>query len=220
MTEKQATRILVVDDHPVSSRGLTLMIEVEPDMEVCGQASTPSEAVRRFKELKPDMAIVDLRLGQLSGLDLVHDLQKHQSGFPVLVFSMYEDTLYAERAIRAHARGYVMKQEPSDTVIAAIRTVRDGRIYLREGLAPRILGRILKRNSRPGDSPLDALNDRELQVLQSMGDGKSCKEIADELHLSVKTVDGYRASMFHKLDLRNSTELAQFATRYSETGPR
>jgi DNA-binding NarL/FixJ family response regulator len=216
--QKQVTRVLVVDDHPVSMRGICMIIDGEPDMEVCAMATSPAEAMRLFVKRTPDLAVVDLRLGELSGLDLVRDLLAQRPGFPMLVFSMHDDILYAERAIRAGARGYVMKHEPPDVVLTAIRSIREGRLHLREGLAPRILSRVLVDKAAPPRDPLDALTDRELQVFQAMADGKGRKEIADEIHVSVKTLDGYRRHMIHKLDLRTVTQLAQLAARYDETG--
>ncbi|MBT3296364.1 MAG: response regulator transcription factor [Verrucomicrobia bacterium] len=216
--QEQVTRILVVDDHPVSMRGICAIIDGEPDMEVCAMATSPAEAMRLFIKRTPDLAVVDLRLGDLSGLDLVRDLLIQQPGFPMLVFSMYEDTLYAERAIRAGARGYVMKHEPPDVVLAAIRSIHEGRLHLREGLAPQILSRVLVDKASPPKDPLTALTDRELQVFHAMADGQGRKEIADDIHVSVKTLDGYRRNMVNKLGLSTATQLAQLAARYDETG--
>ena len=216
--QEQVTRVLVVDDHPVSMRGICMIIDGELDMEVCAMATSPTEAMRVFIKHKPDLAVVDLRLGERSGLDLVRDLLTQRPGFPMLVFSMHNDTLYAERAIRAGARGYVMKHEPPDVMLTAIRSIREGHLHLREGLAPRILSRVLVDQAAPPGDPLDALTDRELQVFQAMADGKGRKEIADDIHVSVKTLDGYRRTMIHKLDLHTVTQLAQLAARYDETG--
>jgi len=217
-TEEEKTRILVVDDHPIATRGICMVIAGEDDMEVCGTATTPGEAMRQFNKLKPDMAVVDLRLGEQSGLDLVRDLLAQDKGFPALLFSMYDDHLYAERAIRAGARGYIMKQEAAITIVEAIRTVRDGGIYLRQELARHVLDHGLSGPNPYSTGRLSKLTNRELQVLQAMGDGMSRKELAAEINVSVKTIDGYRRSMAQKLELRNVTELAQAAARLDETG--
>lgn len=212
------TRILVVDDHPIAMRGICMVIDGEADMTVCAAAGTSAEALRLLQETEPDMAIVDLRLGEQSGLDLVRDLLTHRRELPILVYSMYDDELYAERAIRAGARGYLMKHEPPADVVAAIRTVRNGSICLRKGLALRILGRILQNPEQAGTPSLATLTDRELQVFQAVAAGKSREEIAQGIHLSAKTIDGYRRSITRKLNLRDVTELSQFATRFMESG--
>ncbi len=217
-TQKSRTRILVVDDHPIATRGICMVIDAEDDMEVCGTATSPTEAMRRFETLEPDMAVIDLRLGEQSGLDLVRDILARDKHFPTLLFSMYDEHLYAERAIHAGARGYVMKQEAASTIVEAIRTVRDGRIYLRQELT-----RDWLKNEPGGSHPystaeLSRLSDRELQVLQSLGGGKSRKEIAAEISVSVKTLDGYRRNIIRKLELRNVSELAQLAARLTDTG--
>ena len=212
----EKTRVLVVDDHPIARRGICMVIEGEADMEVCGTAPSPAEAMRLFNELTPHIAVIDLRLGEQSGLDLVRDFLAQDKEF--LVFSMYDDHLYAERAIRAGARGYVMKHESAATIVEAIRTVCDGGVYLRKGLTPHVIDRG-NSDARPySTEQLSKLSDRELQVLQAMGDGKSRKEIAAEISVSVKTLDGYRRSMVRKLELRDVTELAQVAARLDETG--
>jgi DNA-binding NarL/FixJ family response regulator len=212
------TRILVVDDHPIATRGICMVIAGEDDMEVCGTATTPAEAIRQYNKLKPDMAILDLRLGEQSGIDLVRDLLAQDKSFPTLLFSMYDDHLYAERAIRAGARGYVMKHETATTVVEAIRTVRDGNIYMRKELARQALDHGAGGPTPYSTAQLAKLTDRELQVLQAIGDGRNRKEVAAEINVSVKTLDGYRRSMVQKLELRDVTELAQLATRLSETG--
>jgi DNA-binding NarL/FixJ family response regulator len=216
--QEKKTRVLIVDDHPIATRGICMVIDAEDDMEVCGTAATSTAAMAQFNKLKPDMAVIDLRLGEQSGLDLVRDLLARNKGFPTLLFSMYDDRLYAERAIRAGARGYVMKQEAATTIVEAIRTVRDGGVYLRQELAGYALNRGDHGPHPYSTSQLSKLTDRELQVLQALGDGKGRKEIAAEINVSVKTVDGYRRSMMHKLELRDVTELAQVAARLDETG--
>lgn len=210
----------MVDDHPVATRGICTVIDSEADMEVCGTAATAADAMRLFNRLKPDIALVDLRLGEQSGLDLVRDMLVQDRHFPALLFSMYEDRLYAERAIRAGARGYIMKQEAASTIITAIRTVRDGGVYVRKELIPRILKHGQNAAATPNASPdISTLTDRELQVLQAMGGGTGRKEMAADINVSVKTIDGYRRSMVRKLGLRSVTELAQFAARLDEFGP-
>ncbi len=217
-TQNGKTRILVVDDHPVATRGVCMIIDAEDDMEVCGTATTIAEAMRQYNKLKPDMAVIDLRLGEQSGLDLVRALLVQDRRFPTLLFSMYDDHLFAERAIRAGARGYVMKQEPAATIIAAIRTVRDGGIHVRKGLAREALDQGVEGVPPHSTAQLSKLTDRELQVLQAIGNGKSRKEIAADINVSVKTLDGYRRSMGHKLEVRDVTELAQLAVQLAETG--
>jgi len=213
MAKESVARILLVDDHPVVRKGLAAVIDEQPDLKVCAQAGSHDEAMAALREHEIDVALVDLRLEEGSGLNLIGDMCTANPEVASLVFSMHDDKQFAERAIRAGAKGYVMKQEPTATLLEAIRRVRDGEIYVRPDLAPQIMGRIFSDGGRLQLSELDCLSDREIEVLQLMAEGMNRREIAAEMGLSVKTIESYRENMKKKLDLRDTVQLAQYAVR-------
>jgi DNA-binding NarL/FixJ family response regulator len=209
-------RILIVDDHPIFRHGLTQLISQEDDLEICGEAEDYHSAIKAVNELNPDMIIVDITLKDMSGIDLIKEVHKSNKGIPMLVISMHDESLYAERALRAGARGYVMKQEASDSVVQAIRQVLGGGIYASKRVTENILTRFIEGPKEPSESPLQALTDREIEVFGLIGKGLSISEIGKRLHLSVKTIGTYRERIKEKLNLKNATELLRYALNWVE----
>lgn len=211
--DQPKTRIFLVDDHPMIRERLGQLIHQEPDMIVCGEAESGPEALGKLATLPADLAIVDLSLKDSRGLELIKGLRNLLPELPVLVLSMYDESLYAERVVRAGARGYITKQEATTKVIGAIRRILSGDYYLSE----QMIGRLLKRCTQGqtfAASPVEALADRELEVFQLIGSGKATKDIAADLRVSVKTVETYRARIKQKLDLDGANELAQSAMQW------
>ena len=208
-------RILIVDDHPMMREGLRTLISREHDLAVCGEAETAGQALEAVANLKPDLVLADISLPGRNGVELIKDIRSLQPAVLILVISMHDESLYAERVLRAGARGYIMKQESGPTMIQAIRQVLAGRIYLSDKMSARILENVAAKRAKA--SPIERLSDREFEVFQLIGRGKSTVQIAEELHLSTKTVEAHRAQVKAKLDLRNMPELISFASRWVET---
>ncbi|MGD2218050.1 MAG: response regulator transcription factor [Gemmatimonadales bacterium] len=208
-------RIVLVDDHALVRRGLAEMIDRESDLEVCGEAADVSEALDLIETAEPELAIVDITLKEGSGLELIKQIKLRYPAVRMLVLSMHDEKIYAERALRAGATGYLNKEEPADKVIEAVREVLAGRIYLSGQMADRILQRLVDRESDLERSPIDALSDRELEVLELIGRGLTTSQIAKELHLSRKTVDTYRENLKAKLQLSTAAELVRFAVAWT-----
>ena len=209
-------KILIVDDHPLMREGLRGTINREPDLVVCGEAQNAARAVDLFQSLAPDLVLVDVTLPGKSGLELVKDLKARHPGAVFLAISMHEESLYAERILRAGASGYITKQQPPGELIKAIRQVLDNRVYVSKEVSENLLRRI-SGQPRPGLSPMEILTDRELEILQLMGRGKSPKEIAWQLHIAGKTVAVHCANLRHKLNLQSTAALIRFAVQ-SEGG--
>ncbi len=206
-------RIFLVDDHPMIRERLTELINREPDLRVCGEAESASSARSALQTITADLALVDLSLKGSSGIELLKDLRLEWPDLKLLVLSMHDESLYAERVLRSGARGYITKQEATTQVLNAIRKVLDGGVYL----SPRMTDELLQRCSDGrefGASPLSLLTDRELEVVQRIGRGQSTRQIAIELNLSVKTVETYRERIKEKLGLKNGMELVQHAVRW------
>ena len=210
------SRIFIVDDHAMFREGLRYLIDREPDFTVCGDTADADEALRNIEELKPDLVIADISLTGTTGIDLIKAIKSKYEDLPVLVVSMHEESLYAERALRAGAAGYVMKQEPAKTVKLAIRKVLSGGIYLNEKTASAVLARLTSRPQAATDSISDLLADRELEVFEMTGRGLSTREIAAQLCIDAKTVDTYRARIKEKLNLKSSSELLKLAIRWNK----
>jgi DNA-binding NarL/FixJ family response regulator len=212
---KTARRVLVVDDHPIVRQGLRRMIDLEPDLMVCGEAQGEREARTAIRDLKPDVAIVDISLGQGDGLELVRNVHAQHPDLPVLVLSMHDELIYAERLLAAGARGYIMKHAASEQLLIALRQVLDGGVYLSEAVAA-VLGqaRLGGAAAGAGTDPIDRLSNRELQVLNLIGRGQSSREAADTLGLSVKTVETHRQSLKRKLNLATNAQLVQYAINW------
>jgi len=215
----QKTRILVVDDHPIVRQGLAQLIEEEPDLEVCAQAEDAPEAMSLIKKLGPDFLIIDISLKETSGMELIKDVKAAYPNLPVLALSMHDESLYAERSLRAGARGYVMKSEATVKVVDAIRKILSGRIYVSENVAAKMMNKIVGAQPDVGASAIERLSDRELEVFSLIGQGYGTRKIADRLHLSVKTIETYRAHIKNKLNLTDATELLQYAIRWSNSRP-
>ena len=212
-------RIFIVDDHTMFREGLRQLIDREPDLTVCGDAAGADEALRSIGELKPDLAIVDLSLSGSTGIDLIKALKNKHGDLPVLVVSMHEESLYAERALHAGANGYVMKQEPAKTVKAAIRKVLGGDIHLSEKMATSMLGKLMRGGqAEPPASPIEKLSDRELEVFRMLGQGKMTRHIAEELGLTIATINSFRNRIKEKLGLKNSAELVLHAIQWTREG--
>jgi DNA-binding NarL/FixJ family response regulator len=216
-TAPRKDRIFLVEDHPVTREGFAQLINFQTDLEVCGQAGTGAQALTEIAGLKPDLVIVDISLAGTSGIELIKDLVSRDPILKILVLSMHDESLYAERALRAGARGYVMKQVATEYVMAAIRHVLRGGVYLSERMRNQLLFNVVGRLSAAGASDLDRLSDRELEVFQLIGEGRTTAQIGASLHLSVSTVETYRAHIKEKLRLQNATELVQHAVDWIRT---
>jgi DNA-binding NarL/FixJ family response regulator len=207
-------RVLVVDDHPIVRGGLAQLINQEADLHVCGEAADAATAFDAIETMKPDVAVVDLSLHGPDGLELVKNLRARHIPVPVVILSMHDESLYAERALRAGARAYLMKQEAAEQVLVALRRVLAGDIYVSDRMASRLLGQMTGGRSFAGDPPVRCLSDRELDVFRRIGRGSGTRQIADELHLSVKTVESYRTHIKEKLGLSSSVELVRRAVEW------
>lgn len=213
-------RIMLVDDHPVVRIGLAQLINDQPDMTVCCETGVAAEALGLAREGRPDVMVVDLSIGESSGLELVKALSAAQRTARILVLSMHDERLFAERALRAGASGYIMKEQAARNLLTALRRVASGNVYLSEEMTDRTLSAAAgRRPSVPALSPIESLTDREREVFMMIGQGSGTRQIADGLHLSVKTVETYRAHIKEKLGLKTATELIRFATTWAENVP-
>jgi DNA-binding NarL/FixJ family response regulator len=210
------TQILIVDDHPMVRDWLAQMIRRETDLAVCGEASDAAGALRAIATLKPDMAIVDLTMRDSQGTEFVREIGQRFKELPVLVLSMHDESLYAERAIRAGARGYITKQEAGQKIKEAIRCVLNGRVYLSEALASKMIRAIAAGPSNATTLPVDSLSERQLEILRLLGRGRPTTKIAEDLKLSVKTVEGYIARIKEKLGVATANELLQYAIKFNK----
>jgi DNA-binding NarL/FixJ family response regulator len=217
-TEKSnATRkktVFIVDDHPLLRQGLALLINREEDLTVCGEAEEAQAAMQAISQSQPDVLILDISLTGPDGLDLLKSIRSLYPYLPVLILSMHDETTYAERALRARANGYIMKQEATEKVLVAVHRILNGEIYLSDRIANKMLQQYIGGSSAALQSRLSTLSDRELEVFRSIGEGRSTRQIADELHLSVKTVETYQAHLKEKLALRSGRELIQHAIQW------
>ncbi len=210
-------RVLVIDDHPFMRAGLTQLIDRQADMQACGEAGNPVEALQLLARSRPDLVLTDITMPGRSGLEFIKDLQASMPGLPVLVVSMHDEAIYAERAIRAGARGYIMKEAGGENLLAALRQVLRGEIYVSQRMSALMLENFSARRPRGSSSPIEKLSDREFEVFQLIGQGKSTRDIAAQLHLSSKTVDVHRSHLREKLGLKDTTELVRHAVRWCVT---
>lgn len=208
-------KVFIVDDHPIVRQGISRLIDQEADLMTCCEASSAQEAIDILKTCFADIMLVDISLDGVSGIELVKMLKSQHHKIPALVISMHDESLYAERALRAGARGYIMKQEATEKMLTAIRQVLRGDIYLSERMQGKILQRVLAGDDS-GLSPIDLLSDRELEVFRLIGKGYATSDIAQELNRSVKTVETHRAHLKDKLALKNAAELTRYAVRWVE----
>lgn len=207
---KAGCRILIVDDHPIMREGLAQLVASEKDLTICGEFEDAASAFSALPTLKPDLALVDISLKASSGIELLKNIKSAHPRIQVLVLSMHDEALYAERVLRAGASGYIMKQEAPERVLVAIRKVMAGEIYLSEKMSSKLMHQLIGGRTASG-SLIDRLSDRELEVFGLIGQGHGTRQIAEELHLSIKTVESHRAHIKEKLNLKNATELVHRA---------
>src|ERR1700758_2260713 len=208
-------RILVVDDHPIIRQGLALMLNREGDLVVCGEAEDATGAMLVMASARPDILIVDISLNGPDGLDLLKNIRTTHPSLPVLILSMHDESIYAERALRAGANGYIMKQEATEKVLVAVRRILNGEIYVSDRIANRMLKHYITGSGTLRNSSIADLSDRELEVFRLIGEGHGTRQIAEELHISIKTVESYQAHIKEKLSLRSARELMQHAIQWN-----
>jgi DNA-binding NarL/FixJ family response regulator len=209
--------VFLVDDHPLVREWLTNLIHQQSDLAVCGEAESGPQALQAILALKPDIAIIDLSLKDSSGIELIKDLKQSAPGLAILVLSMHEEAHYAERALRAGAKGYIMKRETTRKVIAAIRQVLEGKLWISEPIAAAMAAQFIQGKTLSTQSPTELLSDRELEVFELLGQGRGTRQISELLHVSVKTIQAYCARIKEKLNLASATELLREAVRYFES---
>ncbi len=210
-------RVLIVDDHPIVRQGLKGLISQAPDLTVCGEAETIYDALKAIEQLEPHIVVVDISLKGESGVDLIKDIRIRYPDLPVLTLSMYDEAIYAERVLRAGARGYVTKEEAAENVLQAIRQVLKGQIFLSDRMSAKMLSKLVGGRSGPQEISIDRLSDRELQVFELIGRGMSTRMIAETLHLSIKTIESHRANIKEKLQIDSATELLQHAIHWLQS---
>jgi len=212
--KRRARRVLIVDDHPIVRQGLRRVMEAEEDLTVCGEAETVRDARVAIKDLNPEVMIADISLKQGDGIELVRDVRAHYPQLPILVLSMHDETIYAERMLAAGANGYIMKQAASEQFLIALRRVLDGGIYVSEAVGNNMIQKFAAGGSYISANPIDRLSNRELQILHMIGKGMSTRETAHSLNLSIKTVESHRQRIKRKLNLSTGTQLVQYAINW------
>jgi DNA-binding NarL/FixJ family response regulator len=215
-TTQKTSRILIVDDHPILREGLAQLIDQQKDLSICGQYEEAGPAFEAIGKLKPDLALVDISLKGTSGIELIKNIKANYPKLLVLVLSMHDESLYAERVLRAGASGYIMKQEATEKVLEAIRKVLNGEIYLSEKMSAKLMHQLIGGRAHHTGSLMERLSDRELEVFGLIGQGRGTRQIAEQLHLSVKTIESHRAHIKEKLNLKNATELVHRAIQMRE----
>lgn len=211
-------RILIVEDHPIFRLGLSELINQEEDLTVCGFAEDVNRAWHQIQDLSPDLILADITLRNSDGMEILKEINRHSKKIPVLMLSMHDELLYAERALHAGARGYVMKQEAMESVVHAIRHVLAGKIYLNDKVKEHILYHLADRAQDSGHSPINRLTDREMEVFRMIGRGLTTRQIAGNLHLSIKTIGTYRERIKEKLNVKHANELVRCAVHWEKTG--
>ncbi len=214
-SQDKVTSLIIVDDHPIVRKGMVMLINQEQDLNVVAEAEDYHQGIAAVKEHSPDLAVVDLTLKDIGGLELIKQLHTTHPDLPILVLSMHDESLYAQRVLRAGARGYVMKQVGADKLITAIRTVMRGDIYVSQDVATRLLGQLAGGANDSSKTPLENLSDRELEVFELLGKGLGTRQVAERLCVSIKTVESHREHIKDKLGLKNAAELIQHATQYA-----
>ncbi len=207
-------KIFVVEDHPIFRLGISELINQEEDLSVCGGAESVHQAMYEINRLNPDLLIVDISLKNSDGIELVKDIHNHRKDMPILILSMHDEFLYAERALRAGARGYIMKEEAMESVVLAIRQVLAGNLYFNDRVKEHILSQLSGDSGSTDTDPIQRLTNRELEVFRLIGQGYSTRDIAGKLNLSIKTIGTYRERIKEKLELRNATELVRLAVHW------
>lgn len=213
-TLNRPSKVLIVDDHPIVRRGLAKLVEEQPGFSVCGQAAGAAEALELLDATKPDLVVVDISLKDIGGIELIKQIKARDPNAKMLVSSMHDETLYAERALRAGAKGYINKEEAIEKMMAAIKTILNGKVYLSEKMTDRMLHRAVAPNEEIQASPVEGLSDRELEVFELIGDGLTTRQIAKKLYLSTKTIETYREHIKTKLNVKSSAELVRQAVRW------
>jgi DNA-binding NarL/FixJ family response regulator len=215
----RTARVLIVDDHPAVREGLALRIARQPDLEVCGEADDIGAALRLVEDLEPDIAVIDISLKTGSGIDLIKRIRAHHESVRMLVWSMHSEQLYAERALRAGAMGYITKEQATEQIITAIRRVLDGKLFLSEPTAELLLNRVVGSNEQAvARLPVENLSDREIEVFRLIGQGLGTQQIAARMHLSAKTIETYRARIKEKLNIASATDLVRRALQWGLEG--
>ena len=209
-------RILLVDDHPIMRHGLAQLIRMEPGLDVCGEAGSAADGLAAVGKIDPDVVVVDLTLPDKNGLELIKDIQAMYPGTRTIVLSMHDENLYAERALRAGARAYVMKETAAETLIRAIHRVLEGGIYVSDAMASRMLEQVTGQRGKPNTTGVDQLTDRELEVLELIGKGTATKLIAEHLNISARTVEAHRSHIKEKLGLTDGPALVRYAVQWAE----
>jgi len=217
--KKDRTKVLLIDDHPLLRTGIASLINQEKDMIVCGEVDDSIQALDAIAKTNPEVIILDISLKKMSGIEVLKHIKASYPKMKVLVLSMHDEGIYAPRALRAGASGYIMKLEAPDNVIVALRKILSGEVYISESMATRMLSRMVGGRPSPISSPMELLSDRELEVFTLLGKGDGTRDIAQKLHLSVKTIESHRAHIKEKLNLKNATELVHNAVQWvaSET---
>ena len=210
-------KILVADDHPMTRAGVAHLLNKQDDMMVCFEAGNPAEALNEISRLRPELLLTDMTMPGRSGVEFVKDVLALHPGLPILIVSMHDEVIYAERALRAGARGYIMKEAGGEKLLAAIRRVLAGEKVIDPDLAAKILDNLSGKKPRGSSSPIEKLTDREFEVFRLIGQGRSTRDIAKQLHLSPKTVDVHRGHIKEKLELKDATSLVRHAVRWVET---
>ncbi len=213
---KRKIKIFIVDDHALMRRGLADLVNNEEDLAVCGEAEDAPTALSGVSKTSPDLLIADMSLRGSSGIELIKNVKVLHPDLPILVLSMHDENIYAQRVLRAGAKAYVMKQDAAERVLQAIRKILKGEIYVSERVGTQMLQQIVRGRSPAESSPVDRLSDRELEVVQLIGRGRTTREIAKSLNVSIKTIESHRAHLKEKLDLKNATELVQFCVQWVE----
>ncbi len=209
-----ARKILLVDDHPITRQGLRMLISQQPGMSVVGESDNAAQAMDLAAKLKPDIVIVDIALRSANGIELTKNLKAHSPDLLILIVSMHDEELFAERALRAGARGYLMKHEASERVVEALGKISTGELYISDRVRGRMLSRLVNNRTGEVTSPVESLSDREMEVFQLIGNGYATRQIAERLNLSVKTIDSYREHLKLKLSLESGAELVRYAIQW------
>jgi DNA-binding NarL/FixJ family response regulator len=210
-SNRRVRRVLIVDDHPIVRQGLRRIMENEDDLTVCGDVETTPQARNAIKELHPDVVITDISLTRGDGIELVRDVRAHHPQLPILVLSMHDETIYAERMLSAGANGYIMKQAASEQFLVAVRRVLEGHVYVSEAVGNNMIQKFAGGGATLSTNPIERLSNRELQVMHMIGKGMSTREMAESLHLSIKTVESHRQRIKRKLNLKTGVQLVQYA---------
>jgi DNA-binding NarL/FixJ family response regulator len=219
-TNEKKTQVLIVDDHPVTRDGLATIINHERDLNVCGQADDAYIALKAVDELKPDIVVVDISLKSSDGIELTKNIKARCPGLPVIIFSIHDESIYAERALLAGAKAYLMKDVVSENIIKAIRTVLNGEIYVSDAISKKFLHKIAGDKADTAKTPIESLSDREFEIFRLIGEGLKASQMAKQLHLSIKTIETYRSRIKEKLNLPNASELLQYSIKWAKSQDR